>query len=342
MTIFRNDEVKLFAIILIIIIAVFITISFLVAGLASGIITSACCAVLCAAFYFFTNRRYKYIDGLSQRIDMVLHGDYNLEFDAFNEGELSILQNEIQKMVLRLRENAEALIKDKEFLADSLADISHQLRTPMTSLSMLTAFLAKPDADETKRGEFIREAERLLARMDWLLTALLKMSKIDAGTAVFRKEKKPVAALIEKAVEPFSIQLELKNIELRVKCGENISFTGDINWTAEALGNIVKNCMEHAGNTEKHGVIEINCTENAVFAEINISDNGRGFNKEDLPRIFERFYQGGQKKNENYSNYGIGLALCKIILSAQDATIKAFNKPEGGACFTIRFYKQII
>ena len=267
---------------------------------------------------------------LNGQIDRILHGDDSIDIQMFKEGEMYILQNQINKMTVRLRENASLLKKDKTYLADSLADISHQLRTPMTSLQILLTFLSKSTLNETERANYSREAEALLSRMDWLLSALLKISKIDTGTAVFAHEKVKVSELIKRSTEPFAIPLELQNIELKINCDESLSFVGDINWTAEAVGNILKNCIEHTRN-----LIEINCTENAIYTEIIISDNGAGIDKTDLPHIFERFYRG-----ENYSenNYGIGLALCRMILSKQNATVKAENS-EKGAKFIIKFYK---
>ncbi|MCL1910052.1 MAG: ATP-binding protein [Kiritimatiellaeota bacterium] len=276
------------------------------------------------------------IAALSEQIDMILHGRDVLDIDVFHEGELSVLQSEIQKMTVRLREQADALARDKTYLADSLADIAHQLRTPMTSLHMLCSFLAKPNLDTQQRTEFSHELESLLNRMDWLLSTLLKISKIDAGTAVFQKDATPVHILLRKAVQPLEIPLELRGIALHVRCESSISITGDLNWTAEALGNILKNCMEH---TDHDGTIEIDCVQNAVYTEIAVKDSGAGIAPEDLPHIFERFYQGKQLKD---GSFGVGLALSRMILSAQNATIKATNRPEGGACFTVRFYYQNI
>jgi len=326
MRLFRNKEIRSFFVFLLILSAVLITAAF-AAGISTGILMLSACVLFYAAFYIFTKRRYSDIAELSEQIDMILHGRDSFEIKTFKEGELSILQSEIQKMTVRLREQADILKKDKIYLADSLADIAHQLRTPMTSLNMLISFLPKND--------FTREAEELLSRMDWLLTTLLKISKIDAGTVIFQKEETTLTELIKKSAEPFFIPLELRNIKLKTNCAGNV--TCDINWTAEAIGNIIKNCTEHVGDTLR-GVptIEINCIENAIYAEIIICDNGAGIAPEDLPYIFERFYQAENAKNENF---GIGLALCKVILSEQNATIKVANREDGGACFTVRFYK---
>ena len=299
---------------------------------AAGFSVCAACIILCALFFIFTRKRYGRIAALSEQIDLILHGRDALDINVFHEGELSILQSEIQKMTVRLREQADALTKDKTFLADSLVDIAHQLRTPMTSLHMLASFLAKPDLDVEQRRPFSHELESLLSRMDWLLSALLKISKIDAGTAVFQRDEISISVLLKKAAQPLEIPLELRGIALRVRCEPSNSITGDLNWTAEALGNILKNCMEHTG---QDGTIEIDCTQNAVYTEIAIKDSGAGIAPEDLPHIFKRFYQGKHHKD---GSFGVGLALSRMILSAQSATVKAANRSEGGACFTVRFY----
>jgi signal transduction histidine kinase len=169
--------------------------------------------------------------------------------------------------------------------------------------------------------------------MEWLINALLKISKIDTGTAVFQKEKVNLLAMLKTSLEPLEIPMELRNISHKLNCSPGFSFQGDQNWTIEAIGNILKNSIEH---TPENGTIEITCTENAIFTEIIIQDNGSGIDSEDLPHIFQRFYQG---KHQKEGSYGIGLALSRMILSQENATIKAENHPAGGTKFTIRFYK---
>jgi len=276
------------------------------------------------------------VAALGEQIDLILHGNESYDISVCKEGELYILQSEINKMTLRLREQTDALKKDKAYLSDSLADIAHQMRTPMTSIRMLASFLANPALPEQQRAQFSRELEGLLARIDWLLATLLKISKIDAGTAVFEQKELPVRALIKKAAEPLEIPLELRNISLHINCDESITAGCDLPWTAEAIGNILKNSMEH---TPENGHMELNCSQNAVFTELEIKDNGDGIDPQDLPHIFERFYQG---KNTKDGSFGVGLALCRMILSAQNATVKAANNKQAGACFTIRFYHKNI
>jgi len=335
MAFFRNKEIQRLALCLAATCGVLTAAAFFL-NYAAGACVLAACVILSAVFYLYTLKRYQSIAALSEQIDLILHGNDSFDIHAFDEGELYILQSEIQKMTVRLREQTHALEKDKAFLSDSLADIAHQLRTPLTSINMLTSFLARPYLGAGQRLDFSRELGSLLLRMDWLLAALLKMSKIDAGTATFKKDTAPLCALLKKAAEPLGIPLELRGIELLVNCDEKIIFIGDMHWTAEAIGNILKNCMEH---TPGGGRIEIECAENAVFTEIVIKDSGSGIAPEDMPHIFERFYQGGHAKE---GSFGVGLALCRMILSEQNATVKASNSPEGGAVFTVRFYRQEI
>jgi signal transduction histidine kinase len=296
----------------------------------AGIIALGSSAGFGTVFFFFTRARYRNLARISKRIDQMLHSADQLELSGFDEGELSILQSEITKMTLRIREQNDALKKDKRYLADSLADIAHQLRTPLTSANLILSFLAK-NPDERERKTFVRELEGLLMQMDWLITSLLKLSRLDAGVVAFQSECVNVGTLMASALKPLAIPMDLRNIDVRITVPEDSTIRGDAGWLAEAAQNILKNCME---NAEEHGKIEIICTDNALFTEITIRDNGAGFDNEDLPRLFDRFYRG---KNASAAGYGIGLALCKMIVSEQGGTVTAKNHPQGGAVFALRF-----
>jgi len=335
MALFRNREIKKFTFLMAVICAIAIITGFLI-GTITGILTAILCGIFCAVFFVFTKRRYKDIAFLCEQIDIVLHGKDIFDINICNEGELSILQSEIHKMTVRLKEQSDLLKKEKVYLSDSMADIAHQLRTPLTSINMIVSFLGQPNLEPQWHMELLHELQSLLSRIDWLITTLLKISKIDAGTAVFQREPMPVKTLLQKAVEPFLISLELRDIKLKVDGDEEAHFTGDLQWTSEAVGNIIKNCMEHC---EGGGLIDIEYAENALFTEIIIKDNGDGIDMEDLPHVFERFYQG---KNARDTSFGVGLALCRMILSLQNATIKAANNADYGACFTVKFYHQVV
>ena len=245
------------------------------------------------------------------------------------EGELAVLQSQLAKLTVRLREQNDALKREKVYLADSLADIAHQLRTPLTSVNLVFTLL-KDAPDDARRRELLREGTALLTQMDWLLTTLLKISRLDAGVIELQRAPVPLAALVDTALEPLRIPLELHDIALDVQVPPAAAWQGDAHWLAEALGNILKNCMEH---TPDGGRIAVQCDDNPLFTALTIHDSGAGFDEAELPYLFDRFYRG----KGNGAGYGIGLALAQSIVARQGGTITAKNAPEGGAVFVIRF-----
>ena len=327
----RNREFLHFTILFSLIAAASVIFGFLI-NIEAGILTTISAAAFFICFYVFTKARYNSIAEISDEIDLVLHNAEHMYIGESEEGELSILQSEITKMTLRIREQNEALKKDKEHLADSMADIAHQLRTPLTSVNLILSLLEN-NPDENDRKTLIRETKELFEQMDWLLVSLLKLSRLDAGIVVFKEEEIDVNALINSATHPLLIPMELHNVILQIKVPEGIKIYGDTGWLSEAIENILKNCMESTGDG---GKIEITSRDNPLFTEILIHDSGAGFNKEDLPFIFHRFYRG---KNSGATGYGIGLALCKMIITRQGGSITAKNHPKGGALFSIRFPK---
>ena len=327
----RNREFRQFAILFSIIAVAAAMIGFAI-NTAAGILAITSAAAFGTAFFAFTKVRYQSIAQISEQIDRVLHNADRLYIAESDEGELSILQSEITKMTLRIREQNDALKKEKDHLADSLADIAHQLRTPLTSVNLILSLLEN-NPDETERKALIRETKELFDQMDWLLTSLLKLSRLDAGMVVFQSERIDGNTLISAALRPLLIPMELHNVAVQTDVPKGIIIQGDSGWLSEAIQNILKNCMESAGD---NGKIEIVCRDNPLFTEISIHDSGAGFEKEDLPRLFDRFYRG---KNAGATGYGIGLALCRMILTRQGGTVTAKNHPRGGALFAIRFPK---
>ena len=300
------------------------------AGLTAVVLSLLLMLIFCISTY----KRYRRIASLADDINYVLHGDSPIDFDNYSEGELSILHSEIYKMTVRLREQQQKLISDKEYLADSLADISHQILTPLTSINLLVERLSASGLTDECSHQLTNELYGLLDRIDWLITTLLKISKLDAGTVQFNKETVSLEVLINKSCAPLLIPIELRGQELIIRAEGN--FYGDSAWTSEAVGNIVKNCMEH---TPDGGKIEIEAAENALYSEIIIKDNGTGISPEDLPHIFERFYKG---KDSDGKSFGIGLALSRMIIAGQKGTVKAENRKNTGAMFTLRFYKGTV
>lgn len=327
----RNKEFRRFVVLFSLTAAAAVTLGFTI-NTAAGILAITSAAAFGTAFFAFTKSRYKSIARIADQIDLVLHNADHLYIGESDEGELSILQSEITKMTLRIREQNDALKKEKEHLADSLADIAHQLRTPLTSVNLILSLLEN-NPNENERKALIRETKELFVQMDWLLDSLLKLSRLDAGIAVFQSEQIDVNTLIGSALHPFLIPMELHNIALHINVPKGVTIQGDSGWLLEAIQNIFKNCMESAGD---NGKIEIACEDNPLFTEISIHDSGAGFEKEDLPNLFDRFYRG---KNAGATGYGIGLALCKMVITRQGGTITAKNHPQGGANFAIRFPK---
>ncbi|MDD6012167.1 MAG: HAMP domain-containing sensor histidine kinase [Oscillospiraceae bacterium] len=287
------------------------------------------------AFYLRARRRYLAVTEMTNKLNRILLGEKGLTLNSFCEGELSILENEIQKLLLHLKSQNEALKNERLYLSDSIADISHQIRTPLTSINLILTLLQKPDITPERRSELLRELSSLIMRMDGLVTALLKISKIDAGTIEFEREKVSVRSLIERSAQSILIPMDIRNQQLHIEVGEEY-YMGDIEWSAEAFGNILKNAMEH---TPENGEITVSCTQTPIYTEIIVRDTGSGFDEEELPHIFDRFYKG---KNNTKESFGIGLALARSIIYNQNGTIKAENAYEGGAKFTVRFYKGTV
>lgn len=303
-----------------------------------NIICGSLCLVLGIAliiiFIVYTKKRYDKINELDLYLSRVVAGDFDMNIAENTEGELSILENNLFKVITMLKASNEAVTNDKIYLADSLADISHQLKTPLTSMMVITDLL-KNEQNIENRSEFIGIIETQCEKMRWLISTLLKLSKLDAGTAEFTKTNLEISDIIEKSLEPFALTLDLRNIEL-VKSIKPFDFNGDKNWSVEAIQNIIKNCIEH---TDDKGRLSIITDTTNLYNQLVIEDNGCGIAKEDLPHVFERFYHG---KNASSDSVGIGLALSKEILKKQNATINVYSEEGIGTKFEIRFYKSII
>jgi signal transduction histidine kinase len=293
-------------------------------------------ALLIGCSLLFTNWRYREIEKLSGYLRQISSGDYSLDVRDNQEGELSILKNDIYKVTLMLSEQGADLQQDKARLTNAISDISHQIKTPLTSMMVMADLLSDANLPVAKRTEFTRNICIQLERMEWLVSSLLKLSKIDAGTIQFKNDHVPVKKLVQKSVEPVLIPLDIKSQTVSLTGEDTVSFVGDLNWTAEAVINILKNCVEH---TPEGGAIDIFFSENPLFTEIVIADNGPGIPKEDLPYIFKRFYKG---KNASEGSVGIGLAMAHSIITSQNGDIEVKSNQQDGTQFRIKFYKQII
>lgn len=332
----RNREIQLFLMVLLVIsIAAAILAAVFISGAAAWSIAIVSFILILTAVVF-TGWRYREIDKLSGYLQKISNGDFQLDVRDNAEGELSLLKSQIYKVTNRLSEHGTLLREDKEKLTDAISDISHQLKTPLTSMMVMSDLLRDSRLDEERRAEFTRNLRVQLERMDWLVSSLLKLSKIDAGTIAFKKEGISVPLLIDKAIEPLLVPLDIKGLQVEIEGDPQTAFSGDLNWTAEALINILKNCVEH---TAAGGQLSVGYTENALYTEITIADNGSGILKQDLPHIFKRFYKG---KNAGDDSVGIGLAMAYSIISSQQGDIEVKSEPDMGTSFHIKFYKQVI
>lgn len=307
---------------------------FVIVGPVAGIMQLITGALLLAIFFYYTKERYKRIEKLNDYLVKVLARDDAPDILSQEEGELSILANNIYKAASTLKFQNEILRDDKKQLAAAIADISHQLKTPLTSMMVMNDLLYDED-DPSKRREFLKTQSAQLSRMNWLIQTLLKLSKLDAGTIELRREHVLAKELLAEVIKPFEIQFELRGISYKQDAAD-MSFACDKNWTVEALQNIVKNCIEHM---DDGGELEITTLDTALFGQISIKDTGCGIAQEDIPHIFERFYKG---KNAGKDSVGIGLALTKAIIEDQHGEITV-NSTEGvGSTFVIKLYKTIV
>ena len=301
-------------------------------SLKSALVTLASSAVIIGLYEYASHRKNQRLMRICDDIDRILRGMDSVDFSDYNEGEVSILAAEVHKMTIRLREQNAALSDEKKFLKESLEDIAHQLRTPLTSMMLI---IETPDTG-SYRQERTQELYMLLSRMNWLIDTMLGLSRIDAGVVLFRRVSLDCRSLIEEAMAPLLISMDIKGIEAEVKTEGNPSLVGDSHYLAEALVNILKNCIEH---TPEGGKITITAQENPIYTGIVIEDSGKGFSQEELPHLFERFYRSG---NCGKDGYGIGLAFARRIVCSLGGSLRAENSPDGGALFDLRIYKSSV
>ena len=303
-------------------------------GITAGLLILAAGVALIGLFAHYTRKRYQALENLNSYLTGVLAGEESPPLSDQEEGELSILKTNIYKTSTTLIHQKELLKADKTALASAIADISHQLKTPLTSMMVMNDLLTSEE-DPEKRKVFLATQSAQLDRMNWLIQTLLKLSKLDAGVVAMNPEDISAKDLIAAAVRPFEIQMELKDIALVIS-GDDMILSCDRNWTIEALQNIIKNCFEHMTSG---GRLTIETKDTHLFWQIMVSDTGCGIAKEDLPHIFERFYKG---KNAGKDSVGIGLALSKTILENQHGDILVNSEEGAGTQFDIRLYKTII
>lgn len=329
-----NKEYKYF-----LFISIFIII---ISGISFAYLFSPVCAVLVCIieailviiFIIYTNRRYDEIKRLNIYLMDVYTGGEVMDIRDNQEGELSILKNDLYKVTRTLKEQSLQLQKDKVFLADTLSNISHQLKTPLTSMMLMNDVMLDENLPSDKKQQFMQMTHHQLERMQWLVSSLLTLSKIDANTIIFKEDKIDAKELIDMAVESQLIPMEIKRQQLLIECDEHCYIKGDMKWLAEALLNIIKNCIEH---TQEMGTIKIKCMSTPLFVNLVIQDNGEGISKEDLPHIFERFYKG---KQTNKDSVGIGLAMAKALINQNHGKIEVTSHEKRGTTFMIQLQKN--
>lgn len=289
-------------------------------------------AIIVALIY--TSKRDKSLREINKYLDKVNNGNYELKIEENGEDEISRLRNELYKTTILLRESAENSEKEKTNLSNSLADISHQLKTPLTSIRiMLDNIEENPNMDEKTRNEFIEEISRQIDWISSLVVSLLKLAKFDAGSIVMQDKDINVKKLIDNVINNLAIMIDIKNIKIDEKIDEDVILRADYNWQLEALTNIIKNCIEHS---KEDSSIKIEVENNSIFVKIKITDEGEGIAKEDISHIFERFYKS---KQASENSIGIGLSLAKTIIEKENGYIKVDSELGKGTTFEIKYLK---
>lgn len=303
-------------------------------GRAGALICLLLGAGITGSFVWYTKKRYQQMADLNSYLSDLLRGIYNLDIPDNCEGELSIMKSNLYKLTVLLQGQNDRLQKKQVYLAEEMANISHQLKTPLTSLTMM-ADLLENEEDAGKRAEFIAIMEQQLSKMNWLVQTLLKLSRLDAGTVEFHQEQVSVQEVLRESLQPLLLTMDLRQILLQ-QTEDDFTFRGDKSWTVEAVGNILKNCVEHM---DEGGTLTISTQHTNIFDALVIEDDGCGIDAEDLPHVFERFYQGKHTKRDSA---GIGLALSKTIIEKEHGKILLSSKAGEGSRFIVRFYKAIV
>lgn len=327
------------------------------ASVASATLFAAICTfvtglIATVIFIILTNRRYRALANMAANLDRVLAGERDIRLRDMSEGELAILSSEIDKVIARLNLTVGELQAEKLALSDALADISHQLKTPLTSIAISTELVrdrlcARGDSEDLV--ERLRLIQTLQARVEDLVAALLKLARIDAGVIKLVCGAVDARELVRKSFEPLAIAFDIADVRFSADVQDGASYEGDLTWSVEALENILKNCMEH---TPAGGRVSVRVTEDVLACRIRIEDTGPGIAESDLPHIFERFYRGSRdtgvaSSEVNPAGVGIGLALSKSLVTAQGGTLTAENLRDEngnvtGAAFNLVFFKAVV
>lgn len=282
--------------------------------------------------YFEMKRVYKKVNTAYTYVNNVLEDKNETLLDYEGEGEFPILANEINKMVSVIKNDNEIIHKEKEYLKEILTDISHQLKTPLTSITMLADILIqKENMPKERKLEFLEKILNQSEKMEWLIYNLLKLARLDAGTINFSKEKVNIDEVIKSSISLLETKILEKNILINIE-GDTAYFIGDKEWTVEAVTNIIKNAIEHSKENSKIYIIK---ESSNVYTRLIVKDYGEGIDNKDLPNIFKRFYTSNKSPNSN--SIGVGLAMAKSIIEKENGYIVVRSEKDKGSEFEITF-----
>lgn len=301
------------------------------------VITYTLIILLFACFLFYhIKKQHREMKQITHYLNHILSGDYSLEIHEYDESEINSLKNDIYKITVLLREQEDYSKSEKKHLESVLSDISHQLKTPLTSMYVINDILENDEIDSNKKKEMLHKNKNQLKRIEWLVSSLLKLSRLDSGVVVMQPKSVSVNTLLEQALEPLRIPIELKEQTVEIIGDDDTLIEVDLAWTVEAFVNLIKDAHEH---TPSNGKIVIRYQDNPIYVEFQIEDNGEGISANDLPHIFERFYKGA---TSNKDSIGIGLNMAKTIIQKQNGMITVNSKEKEGTTFIIKFYKNIL
>ena len=291
------------------------------------------CLCLMLIFIIYNSNKDRKLRKITEYIEEINRKNYKLDIDSNSEDELSILQNEIYKTTILLKEQAENSLSDKISLKNSISDISHQLKTPLTSITiLLDNIIGNSDMDVNTRHEFISDIRREIVNINFLVQALLKLSKFDANAVEFIEKEVKLSKIIDSAIKNVMPLCDLQKVEINIEVNESDTLLCDEKWQVEAISNILKNSVEYSNSG---GTILVRAKKYKLYTQIDIKDNGKGIEKEEIPHIFERFYKG---KNSSKNSIGIGLALSKTIIEKNNGNISVESKVGEGTRFVIKYF----
>lgn len=296
------------------------------------IILILCIAALLELRYVEHRQLKRKVDALTQYLCAVQDRLSLPPMETDEEGEWGILQSEIYKVVALLRQQYAEEKRQKQYLADMLSNISHQIKTPLTAIGLMTELLEQPSLTEEQRLDYAEKIDTQVTRTQMLIRHLLTLSQLEAGVLKMKREEISLLSVMEGVRESLSVLAELRNVEILLDIPADITLRGDRHWLSEAMTNIVKNGIEH---NEQGGYVRIRAEQTPIFVRVTVEDNGSGIDEQDLPHIFERFYKA---KNAPPQSVGIGLALARQIIAGQGGKIDVQSRKQRGSVFTVTFY----